>query len=98
MVEKQHQGNKTNDILIVDDERANLQLLSNLLDKEGHQVRPTNSPLQAIESAILQLPKLILLDIKMPQMDGFEVCRRLKDDPRTKDLPRRGSQTKLSFS
>ena len=75
------------DILIVDDESANLQLLSELLDKEGYQVRPTNSPQLAIDSALGQPPKLILLDVRMPEMDGFEVCRRLKQDERTLNIP-----------
>ena len=75
------------DILIVDDESANLQLLSELLDKEGYQVRPANSPQIAIDSALGQPPKLILLDVRMPDMDGFEVCRHLKQHERTRDIP-----------
>ena len=77
----------TSDILIVDDEIANLQLLSELLVREGYQVRPANNPQLALDSALTQPPKLILLDVKMPEMDGFEVCRRLKQDERTQDIP-----------
>jgi PAS domain S-box-containing protein len=75
------------DILIIDDESANLKLLSELLGREGYQVRPINSPQLAIDSALAQPPKLILLDVRMPEIDGFEVCRLLKQDERTRDIP-----------
>jgi PAS domain S-box-containing protein len=75
------------DVLIVDDESANLKLLSELLGRAGYQVRPANNPQLAIDSALGQPPKLILLDVRMPEMDGFEVCRRLKQDERTRDIP-----------
>ena len=75
------------DILIVDDEIANLKLLKELLSREGFQVRPANSPQLAIDSAMAQPPSLILLDVRMPEMDGFEVCMRLKQDERTRDIP-----------
>jgi len=75
------------DILIVDDESANLQLLSELLGREGYQVRPADSPQLAIDSALSRPPLLILLDVMMPDMDGFEVCKRLKRDERTCDIP-----------
>ena len=75
------------DIIIVDDESANLQLLSELLGREGYQVRPTDSPQLAIASALAQPPALILLDVRMPEMDGFEVCRLLKQDERTREIP-----------
>ena len=75
------------DILIVDDETPNLHLLSELLGREGYHVRPANNPQLALDSALGQPPKLILLDVRMPEMDGFEVCRRLKQDERTRDIP-----------
>ncbi|MEE9358243.1 MAG: PAS domain S-box protein, partial [Sedimenticolaceae bacterium] len=75
------------DILIVDDEIPNLRLLSELLEKEGYQVRPAAKAQTAIESALAKPPGLVLLDVRMPEMDGFEVCRRLKTDERTRDIP-----------
>ena len=85
---KPHQS-KTDqgDILIVDDETANLKMLKELLNLEGYQVRPTGHPQLAIDSALAQPPALILLDVKMPEMDGFEVCKRLKQDDRTRYIP-----------
>jgi len=75
------------DILIVDDEIANLKLLTSLLEQHGYQVRPAERPQLAIDAALAQPPALILLDVRMPDMDGFEVCRRLKQDERTRDIP-----------
>lgn len=76
-----------NDILIVDDEILNLQLLAELLTKEGYQVRAAERPQLAIDSALAQPPSLILLDVRMPEIDGFAVCRHLKQDERTCDVP-----------
>jgi DNA-binding NtrC family response regulator len=87
MPTNQKSSNAADDILIVEDEMPNLKLLSELLDREGYQVRPANNPQLAIDSALAQPPKLILLDVRMPQMDGFEVCERLKQDERTRDIP-----------
>jgi len=75
------------DILIVDDDTPSLRLLAELLEKEGYQVRPTKKAKTAIDSALAKPPSLILLDVRMPEMDGFEVCRRLKQDKRTKHVP-----------
>ena len=61
------------DILIVDDDIPNLELLTQLLSGAGYQVRPANDPQLALESAHAQPPSLILLDVRMPEMDGFEV-------------------------
>jgi DNA-binding NtrC family response regulator len=75
------------DILIVDDEIPNLKLMAQFLAQEGYQVRPAEKPQIAIDSALAQPPTLILLDVRMPEMDGFEVCERLKQDERTRDIP-----------
>jgi C4-dicarboxylate-specific signal transduction histidine kinase len=68
-------------ILIVDDEPANLQLLADLLKQRGHEVRVAPSGQLALNYIGRQKPDLILLDVNMPEMDGYEVCRRLKDNP-----------------
>ncbi|PZU98777.1 MAG: hybrid sensor histidine kinase/response regulator [Pseudanabaena sp.] len=74
-------------ILIVDDTIYNVQLLSLMLIKQGFRVEQASNGLQALEIAEKILPDIILLDIKMPEMNGYEVCSRLKDNPTTKDIP-----------
>ncbi|MEI6577748.1 MAG: response regulator, partial [Bacteroidota bacterium] len=74
-------------ILIVDDIGDNLKLLDEILRPEGYKTRLVpNGPL-AIKAAEKEKPDLILLDIMMPEMDGFEVCRSLKENPALKDIP-----------
>jgi sigma-B regulation protein RsbU (phosphoserine phosphatase) len=75
------------DILIVDDTPANLRLLSQMLSAQGYRVRAVTSGARALESATATPPSLLLLDIKMPEMSGYEVCERLKADERTRDVP-----------
>ena len=75
------------DILIVDDIPANIQLLSQLLIENGYKVRKLISGQRALKAVELQAPDLILLDIKMPGMDGYEVCRQLKASEATCDIP-----------
>jgi len=77
----------TADILIVDDKPANLRLLSQMLVENGYQVRPAPDGSVALAAAQAQPPDLILLDIRMPEMDGYQVCKRLKADARTRDIP-----------
>ena len=79
--------NQEDDILIVDDTPANLRLLSQMLTQRGHHVRAVTSGPRALASAQMSLPNLILLDIKMPEMNGYEVCERLKADARTREVP-----------
>ena len=74
-------------ILIVDDMPGNLRLLSDMLSRYGYLVRPLRESTMACSSAIHALPDLILLDVMMPNMDGYEVCQRLKADQRTRDIP-----------
>jgi putative two-component system response regulator len=74
-------------ILVVDDTPANLTLLARMLGDRGYRVRPVPSGALALKSAASDPPDLILLDISMPEMDGFEVCQRLKEDPRLRDVP-----------
>ena len=79
--------NEVNDILIIDDEIPNQRLLAELLKKEGYRVRLAEKAQMAIDSALAQPPSLILLDVRMSDMDGFEVCRQLKQDKRTHKVP-----------
>jgi signal transduction histidine kinase len=81
-------GNRTTgNILVVDDNLDNLGLLSRILTEKGYKVRPAPSGSLALKSVRSILPDIVLLDIKMPKMDGYEVCRRLKADERTRDVP-----------
>ena len=74
-------------ILIVDDTPANLHVLSTALENQGYEVRGVVSGQMALRAAEADPPHLILLDIRMPDMDGFEVCRRLKASERTRAIP-----------
>jgi two-component system cell cycle sensor histidine kinase/response regulator CckA len=74
-------------ILIVDDVADNLKILSEQLMSKGYTVRPVTSGELALKTIETALPDIILLDIKMPNMDGYEVCRRLKANEKTKDIP-----------
>jgi two-component system cell cycle response regulator len=74
-------------ILVVDDVALNLRLLRQLLSDLGYEVRLANNGKQALESIRSQKPDLILLDIKMPDMDGYQVCKVLKSDDSTRDIP-----------
>ena len=75
------------DILIVDDTPANLRLLAQLLMEHGYKVRAVLNGQRAIEAAQAQVPDLILLDVMMPDLDGYAVCQRLKSLPATCDVP-----------
>lgn len=74
-------------ILVVDDTKMNLMILVKTLGDEGYRVRPALSGAAALEAAGKEAPDLILLDIMMPDMDGYQVCRTLKKDPLLKDIP-----------
>lgn len=75
------------DILIVDDTPANLQVLSGMLKDRGYKVRPVPSGKLALLAARKSAPDLILLDINMPDMNGYEVCSQLKADERLRSIP-----------
>ena len=78
-------------VLVVDDTIENLRLLSDLLEEHGYEVRAVTNGRQALQAVERDPPDLILLDITMPEMDGYEVCRRLKAkrslEGRAGDLP-----------
>tara|TARA_R110002072_G_scaffold42064_21_gene118973 strand:- start:272137 stop:272628 length:492 start_codon:yes stop_codon:yes gene_type:complete len=78
----EHEG-----VLIVDDNEQNLELLHAYLDELGGEVRVAHDGIEAIESVAKQAPDIILLDIMMPRMSGFQVCEKLKKDPATRDIP-----------
>jgi len=78
---------KTADIVIVDDNPDNLRILSSVLKKGGYQVRPVNSGERALSVIDAKIPDLVLLDVMMPGINGFEVCRRLKASMQTRSLP-----------
>ena len=80
------EANKKPVILVIDDTPANLALLANLL-RETYEVCIANHGQKGLTLAFSDLPDLILLDVMMPDMDGWEVCRRLKSDPRTFRIP-----------
>lgn len=75
------------DLMIVDDTMENLTLLNEMFKSEGYTVRSSNSGELALLSIAKKLPDIILLDIKMPSLDGFEMCKMLKADYKTKDIP-----------
>ena len=74
-------------ILVVDDIEANVRLLEAKLSAEYYDVSVAYDGVSALEKAAAELPDIILLDVMMPELDGFEVCRRLKSDPVTRHIP-----------
>lgn len=74
-------------ILVVDDINANLVVLTEMIRNAGYIARPVTSARQALSAIEALLPHLILLDISMPEMDGFEFCALLKKNPNTRDIP-----------
>jgi len=74
-------------LLIVDDTPQNLRLISDFLAEQGFELMLTRSGAQALEKIHLGTPDLVLLDVRMPGMDGFEVCRRLKAEPAVAAIP-----------
>ncbi len=76
-----------NRVLVVDDTPANIQMLAAILKENGHQVSVATNGRQALEVIGRVQPALILLDVMMPEMDGFEACRHLKENAEWKDIP-----------
>lgn len=75
------------EILVVDDTPANLRLLSDLLTQHGYRIRPATDGALALKSVAAKAPDLMLLDVSMPGMDGYEVCRRLKEGENSRRIP-----------
>jgi DNA-binding response OmpR family regulator len=78
---------KQAEILVVDDEPANLQLLAGILNSYGHKVRVAANGEMALRSMCITPPELVLLDVCLPDLDGYEVCRRIKADPVSNHVP-----------
>ncbi len=74
-------------VLVVDDQAFFTTMLRNLLEQQGYQVVAANGGQQGLDQARKEPPDAIVLDIKMPGMDGFQVCQRLKQDPALKHVP-----------
>lgn len=87
MIQANHNGKLSSRILIVDDIEANRFILRDIVQELGHQPILTESGVQALKMVQRMKPDLIILDIAMPEMDGYEVCRELKGNPETKDIP-----------
>lgn len=75
------------DILVVDDTPDNLRLLIRILQKQGYKVRPVTNGFSALEAIQSSPPDLILLDIMMPDIDGYELCQKLKAEPQFSQIP-----------
>ena len=78
---------RANDILVVEDDAGIRQTVAECLELEGYEVRQAASGAEALAMAAARLPALVLLDVVMPAMDGQQVLRRLRSDPRTARLP-----------
>jgi PleD family two-component response regulator len=87
MMDQKPQNQDRYEILVVDDTPHQLRLLKIMLEKRGYLVRAISNGPFALQSVAARLPDLILLDVKMPEMDGYEVCRRLKLDDRSRNVP-----------
>ena len=74
-------------ILVIDDNEQNLELLVAYLDTLGCKVTTAPDGIEGLAKIQREPPDLILLDVMMPRMSGFEVCRKLKSDPATRDIP-----------
>lgn len=74
-------------VLVVDDNEQNLELLTAYLETLGCRIQTARNGLEALAAVSAARPDVILLDIMMPKMSGFEVCRKLKADPKTREIP-----------
>ena len=81
------QNNETPKVLVVDDNLQNLELLLAYLEDVDCQTLSAADGSEAIDTVKKHHPDLILLDVMMPKMSGFEVCKRIKNDPKTADIP-----------
>lgn len=80
-------ASRKGNILLVDDQPENLKLLSDLLEEQGYEVQQAINGVVALQAIAIAFPDVILLDIYMPELDGYTVCQRLKADRKTQDIP-----------
>jgi len=78
---------RTKRILIVEDNKADVRLLKDILERRGYETLQTGDGLEAIKLALEHLPNLILMDIQLPEISGLEVTRRLRGDDRSRHIP-----------
>jgi len=83
----EREQNKTPTVLIVDDDQPSLELLHAYLEDVDCQIVAAHDGLEALQIIDRKTPDLVLLDVMMPKMSGFEVCKRIKNDPKTGDIP-----------
>ena len=76
-----------NTVLVVEDTLSELKLIKNYLQDSGYKVLVATDAMAALEQAVQQQPDVIITDVLMPGMSGFELCRKLKNHPQTKQLP-----------
>lgn len=74
-------------VLIVDDDQMNRELLETVLKRNGYRVAHANSGAQGLRAVSEELPDLILLDVRLGEMSGYDVCARLKSEPETRAIP-----------
>jgi CheY-like chemotaxis protein len=74
-------------ILVVDDNDMNLSLVSKILELEGYQVSVACNAMEAIQSVIMNMPDMAILDVMMPDMDGYDLCRVLRKPPISANIP-----------
>lgn len=74
-------------VLVVDDQEISVTFLEKVLEKEGYKIFTAYDGIEALEKFEKEQPDIILLDIKMPRMDGFEVCKKIKEDPKKRMIP-----------
>lgn len=86
-VKSQKEQDKKPVVLVVDDNTQNLELLQAYLEDIECETVPAHDGLEALEIISKSPPDLILLDVMMPKMSGFEVCKRIKNDPKTSNIP-----------
>ena len=81
------EGGSSGKVLIVDNDPANVDLVSRMIGRLGYTIATAADGRGALSAVKRELPDVVLLDVDMPLVDGFEVCRRLKSDPATRLIP-----------